>query len=186
MWGLSNIQGLYAYVERAVQVWQDLTEIANDNCSAISTSGRETAIILGDGNWPYVFAVLNDRANLRQRRCVQERDGSAREGGDEFAIGGQRERVDVTRNFRFSQLGPSGHIEGPDFVVVRCWKDSPTIAWPRKRSDSSKVRCGGVNVDEYLAIATVENAERAIKIGYGDMLAIGGESDSSDSILMLE
>ena len=49
-----------------------------------------------------------------------------RAGGDEFGIGGQSERV--TGNLQFGELGPSGCIEGLDFLVVGCGKDSPTIA----------------------------------------------------------
>ena len=93
-----------------VQVREDLTEIANDNFSVTSPS-RSTATVLGDGDRIYHFVLLDDRASLRQCRCIQKPNGSVCEGGDEFAIGGQSEGVAVTGHLQFRELGPGGHVE---------------------------------------------------------------------------
>ena len=61
--------------------------MTNNNFSVLSTS-CEIIAVRGDGNRPYLYLVLDDRACQRQRRCVQERDGTVHEDGDGFAVGG--------------------------------------------------------------------------------------------------
>lgn len=44
-------------------------------------------------------------------------------GGEEFAIAGQSDRVNVVavviEDLRFGELGPGGDVKTPDFVIIR-------------------------------------------------------------------
>ena len=108
----------------------------------------------------------------------------ADKGGDEFAIGGQS--GGVGGGLQFGELGPCGRIKRADLVVVGCGEDLLTIARPCKWGGSSEFGCGGVDGDELVAVATVENANWAIQTGRGDVLASWGELGLSDIIIMLE
>ena len=69
-----DYKGTNTYLEGSIEVWEDHTEIANDDFP-VKLSGREIAIVLGDGNRPNAYIVPDDmRASPSQCRCVQERD----------------------------------------------------------------------------------------------------------------
>ena len=89
-------------------------------------------------------------------------------------------------NLQVGELGPSRHVKRPDFIVVRRGEDLQAIARPRNRSGRRESGCDGPDIDQLVAVATLENADVIPQAGSGDMLATWGELDTSDSVVVLQ